>query len=463
MESIEVTSQAPWNVAIHINVTDAFGELVVEPTTVTLIAAPQSQSSSGGGHSFTFGGILASSSGKMCFGSLCNSTSTASSSVVVFSAPPNSSYTLIAMATVSKTMDSGSVVATQLNTSESKLLVSACGAGQVIMPLRCEDCGPEGTENFWECECLRGFFFYERDFDSVGNPAACLDCPPGGSCTKKGLKDSEVQPDVGFWLSIWPPNELKFLTCRNNACQGVRGECAEGYKGVLCSVCEDGWSRSGQSDCVKCQGGTEAQVTLLRNIWKIQKHGDLIVSALCMHCQEEMDGVREKSSLDRTSTLVKITIFAVQFNSLAADFEYEWPGFVRVPIMIPFLSIITVAIFAFKYYMARQEEREIVTESLHKIKIQRMQNEKWNGERGNAKEEDNQRIDEGICGVESEGEAASTPRGGGRKMEDTEENLKGSKSPTKSGHRAILQGDAYKDRSDDAKRGGGSRSEDDND
>eukprot|EP00466_Bigelowiella_natans_P013273 jgi/Bigna1/75341/fgenesh1_pg.34_\ len=266
----------------------------------------------------------------------------------------------------------------------------------------CLQCPPDsvGTSDRRSCECNIGFFAYESDV-SFGIPTVCDGCPSGGACTRQGSLAGEIQPMRGYWLSIWSPaNELTFLKCRNDACIGERDECASGYNGILCTVCDAGWSRARQHECIECQGDPGLAAFQIIGSWILVAIVGIALTYINVNeAEEEIAGVKDQRQesvdedhFDRISTLVKITISAIQFNSLAADFDYEWPNFARslflsqrtvgifgsllnvdcaqgsnrsvrpiyvntvviamIPVIIPVLSLVILAIFEVKYRKA---------------------------------------------------------------------------------------------------------------
>uniref|UniRef100_A0A7S4DM08 Tyrosine-protein kinase ephrin type A/B receptor-like domain-containing protein n=1 Tax=Lotharella globosa TaxID=91324 RepID=A0A7S4DM08_9EUKA len=210
---------------------------------------------------------------------------------------------------------------------------------------QCESCpvNSQTTDNFWECECKIGFFAYEADYVR-NNPSSCLDCPPGGSCTLEGLNDTEVLPSNGYWLNPWAQESgsLEFIKCLNEACIGSRSECADGYGGTLCTVCDEGWGRWQRHKCQRCSGGRTAAMAAIVGSWLLVAIVGMMITYVNVKAAEdeiELDEAtmdqrtkeekEDNESMERVSTLVKIVISAVQFNSIAADFKYEWPTFVR--------------------------------------------------------------------------------------------------------------------------------------
>mmetsp|Transcript_15180 Transcript_15180/g.30724 ORF Transcript_15180/g.30724 Transcript_15180/m.30724 type:complete len:3257 (+) Transcript_15180:52-9822(+) len=190
------------------------------------------------------------------------------------------------------------------------------------------------TENtvkgrYWECLCSQGFFAYTRDYKGR-NPSKCTGCPEGGSCPVVGMTEHEVQPEEGFWLSPWDTENLEFIECVNDACIGERGQCDDGYRGVLCTECEDGYGRSEEFECEECNSFALVIVGVI-GTWLLVIFIAIIITAVSVTeaenvAEEEED--EEKPETD-ASTLIKILLNFLQFNTVAASFNYEWPSFVR--------------------------------------------------------------------------------------------------------------------------------------
>ena len=72
------------------------------------------------------------------------------------------------------------------------------GNGSQIVPVT-------GISTFENCLCKRDLFYQNETRD-------CLDCPPGGDCTKKdGVSLVELNAKIGFWRP--DPLSLTFSDC----------------------------------------------------------------------------------------------------------------------------------------------------------------------------------------------------------------------------------------------------------
>lgn len=96
-----------------------------------------------------------------------------------------------------------------------------------------------------ECICKSGLYLENTE------DVSCKLCPLGFTCADEGLVVNE-----GFWRQS--NNSAHAIMCRGSGCAGGVGAadalCKDGYRGVVCSVCADGYGIFG-TDCVKCQGG----------------------------------------------------------------------------------------------------------------------------------------------------------------------------------------------------------------
>ncbi|GAB5365697.1 hypothetical protein AAMO2058_001080100 [Amorphochlora amoebiformis] len=198
---------------------------------------------------------------------------------------------------------------------------------------RCESCVTNarhkiGVEEWWECVCIKNYFSYERDFINR-NPSECLNCPLGGNCLDFGVTDMNINPQKRFWLSPYE-TDVTFIKCRNLACEGVRDECATGYRGTLCTECIEGYGRYRDYECLPCLGGAiMALFRFMGAVMFVCLIGVLLTVINVAEAENEMTLGQDTGQWDRVATLAKITLSAAQFNSVAADFDYEWPSFVK--------------------------------------------------------------------------------------------------------------------------------------
>jgi len=192
------------------------------------------------------------------------------------------------------------------------------------------------------CVCDTGYFYYRVDVDKYSNPTECVQCPANGVCVKldkngeecfqscgsqyeRGVPDSLVAPKSGYWVDQFS-ERLDFIKCPNeNACEGKRGQCAKGYEGLLCTVCEDGYGRSGRSECPKCKDKAHSIAAFVA-LWVLVFVAGIGLAFL--NLLSAKDSVKDPHALCNFSVaviLVKIAMNTAQFNAIAATFDYDWP------------------------------------------------------------------------------------------------------------------------------------------
>jgi len=245
-----------------------------------------------------------------------------------------------------------------------------------------------------QCQCLNDFYAIPENFDDNRQPVDCIDCPEGGVCDGLNTTVNEVNVDEGYWFSPWESqNTLKFVECRNEACSGGERDgdnCRDGYKGVLCTECQDDYQRVDTYDCSQCSGGTGLVIFRIVGTWILIFIIAFIITYVNISDAEKIARAHEKGEVGRLDTdasiLMKILLNFLQFNTVASLFNYAWPGFVRgfleaealisaslnnlmnidcalpsetsvpsyyinaliialLPFVIPFLSLITLSIF----------------------------------------------------------------------------------------------------------------------
>jgi len=253
----------------------------------------------------------------------------------------------------------------------------------------------------WQCICKQGFFTYEDSFfeanlgfDDRLNPESCDSCPAGGNCQVTPVTDVNMQPLEDYWHNKWEKDTLSFLECRNDACIGERDQCAKGYYGVLCTECENGYGRVREYECVQCSSPKLAILAIL-GAWTLASGIGICLAYINVkEAEAAMDGQGDN---DTSSVLIKILLSALQFNSIAVTFDYEWPSFLSdflsaegaigvslgsllsidcvqpadshmrpfyantiimacIPLAVPFLALATVGILATKWLEPKEKK-----------------------------------------------------------------------------------------------------------
>ena len=92
--------------------------------------------------------------------------------------------------------------------------------------------------------CPEGFY------SDINEESFCLACPKGFYCP--GGQAKEVQ--VGHWQSQSLP-ELGIHECpiEGSCLGGNPSQCAEGYQGLLCASCSDGYAMYEDNHCTNCE------------------------------------------------------------------------------------------------------------------------------------------------------------------------------------------------------------------
>ena len=116
-----------------------------------------------------------------------------------------------------------------------------------------------------------------------------------------------------FYRGIIPPN------------YSLTGECLDGYKGILCTDCFPGYSRSSSFECKKCPNQTE-------NLVKIVGILLIFIIALIFMIRSTLNGASQKRII--TSVFQKILLNHFQLVVLTSSFDFKWPesvsGFFKI-------------------------------------------------------------------------------------------------------------------------------------
>ncbi|GAB5362362.1 hypothetical protein AAMO2058_000790400 [Amorphochlora amoebiformis] len=485
-ERIVINPNSRLETAIFANVTDFYGNFVVAPVVVELIAQPTNSNDTTG--TFVLG-RLTTTTGTGCFGTRCPIPFQ-----TAFLSQPNTNFTYRVAASSTFSGSDGSLEVVSVETFTTDLIVRQCRPGQIIVNdpsgSRCEDCPPgsfqpvtptptsqcllcpfgtssnvlgaascplcegrtEGrasdgrtgattctpcrgntvpnadrnqcdacvpdssrTPNFTECACDRSFY-YEME-DIVRNPVECFACSGQMICDKPDLFVDNVMPASGFWYDVWKGG-LSFIECpRMDSCIGGSRDTsracdrANGYEGVLCTECRDGYGRGGDEfTCVECQGLSITLLQIIGIFLCIVLVGIVVtyVNVLAVERIAESEDHRQESNED-AAVIVKILINFLQVNAIAASFDLRWPRFLQglldtesvisadlesllfadcipkpnirirpyyvnvlivalLPFAIPILSLLTAGLFALRKKQSRANFDKLIEQSI-KTKI----------------------------------------------------------------------------------------------
>jgi len=198
------------------------------------------------------------------------------------------------------------------------------------------------------CECRRGYFQLSDwnaprcsnsptdpyqpgaginfiDVETNG-PFCCGACPVGATCQNEdGITEDSIRSLEGWAPSVDGYTGL-FFACFSDACCNPDDPltpdcpdsgCYEGYTGKLCEVCDTGFTTGDPHICEKCPPPADNIVRLVFGFF-----GMLFYVAFS--CYMTISGAKENTVADH-SIYLKILTNAMQFNSLAASFNYDWP------------------------------------------------------------------------------------------------------------------------------------------
>ena len=133
---------------------------------------------------------------------------------------------------------------------------TACGQGKYQINANsflCLSCLTKMTtlgEGNTECVC-------EKESYMNGN-GTCIACPDDIICDKVGSTLEKMNLKNGTWRPSAESNAIYECPVKES-CMGGNSTCKEGHTGVLCAVCEAGWSRRGSTSmCGRCPAESDA-------------------------------------------------------------------------------------------------------------------------------------------------------------------------------------------------------------
>lgn len=160
------------------------------------------------------------------------------------------------------------------------------------------------------------------------NEQVCHDCPANADCPG----GSEVIPLAGYWRSGNTSTDMHACP-RPQSCLGAAvtagtlefpeqdqdnpPSCEEGYTGRLCHRCQPGYGRSGADGCAPCPDATLNLLLIATGVTvAFGVMGFLIYTTR----------KSAKNEKDLMMMMIKIFMSYVQFVSLAAGLEIDWPS-----------------------------------------------------------------------------------------------------------------------------------------
>eukprot|EP00004_Rigifila_ramosa_P017414 TRINITY_DN4238_c0_g1_i8.p1 TRINITY_DN4238_c0_g1~~TRINITY_DN4238_c0_g1_i8.p1 ORF type:complete len:1785 (-),score=403.12 TRINITY_DN4238_c0_g1_i8:23-5290(-) len=180
-----------------------------------------------------------------------------------------------------------------------------CPAGQYKPDLGdqlCTPCPASSTTSsaaisLSECECVAGYF-------SPKNNTECEACYEGLVCgggADVTVQDGYFRPDA---------DSFKTYKCLSDAC--VNGGCRSGYRGPLCALCESGFGKISDFECVQCPP-LVANVIIMMIIFAF-------FVALFTLLVRASDSPKKGASI-----VLKIAFNFVQMISFIGAFDVLWP------------------------------------------------------------------------------------------------------------------------------------------
>jgi hypothetical protein len=154
------------------------------------------------------------------------------------------------------------------------LRLSASGSYALLIRVRALGVAGNATLVRWRYVVCSQLEFSQ--LDAADDSVTCMPCPEGGNCASAATPPRVVElrhvvSQRGWWAAD-SSDGRKFYRCpvagscvpgnRTAHGTGSRSECAKGYRGILCDVCADGYTRQ-LDECRACSasGATSIAVT----------------------------------------------------------------------------------------------------------------------------------------------------------------------------------------------------------
>eukprot|EP00347_Sterkiella_histriomuscorum_P016197 403354113 len=172
-----------------------------------------------------------------------------------------------------------------------------CVSGEVTNDNRCK-------------KCQRGYF----SFDPTSSE--CLTCLDNAQCQG----GDQIIVNQGFWRSSNQSTQIYQCFSETQCLGGVGNECAQGYQGKLCAVCQSEvgdklYARSGATDCAECLPLASQFAQIL---------GVFIL--LILYVAYIVQSVLRNSKPNKPQTvLIRILTNYFQVIMLVKDFDLHWP------------------------------------------------------------------------------------------------------------------------------------------
>mmetsp|Transcript_20833 Transcript_20833/g.19878 ORF Transcript_20833/g.19878 Transcript_20833/m.19878 type:complete len:352 (-) Transcript_20833:1622-2677(-) len=159
--------------------------------------------------------------------------------------------------------------------------------------------------------------------EKMTEPGTCKACPEETTICYGG---NLIGPKPGYWRKN--STSENFIACPNYpACLGIsppsynpKGDCLYPYKGVLCTICEPGYSSTGTFECSACPEHGKNAVRLFFI-------GVAAILAVVYLVRSTMKGAKDERNI--TSVFFKIMMNHLSMLLLTASFDFEWPDQVQ--------------------------------------------------------------------------------------------------------------------------------------
>ena len=199
--------------------------------------------------------------------------------------------------------------------------------------------GERLADNYSCVECLRGEYLFENNPDQPS--PYCLVC--GDSQPFYCFGGNRLTPKPGYWRKN--TDSINFIQCADNVCLGdprdysddntnyneiyAIGFCANGYQGILCNECIDGFGKIGDDECQSCNTFNYFGVILFFSLTK------MVVSLICVHYVFNMGldlFYKESNSRKKNiviSSLMKIWINHIEIMATILFFPINWSSEIK--------------------------------------------------------------------------------------------------------------------------------------
>jgi len=179
-----------------------------------------------------------------------------------------------------------------------------CVSGEQMLNLACEPC-PYGS------------FLYEAPTENTN----CKKCEEDYSvCQEKNI----VYPKDGYWRASNSSED--WISCpRTSSClkgdqNNLQGICNVGYHGIVCGVCDEGYSKTGDFECGKCP-------EMKSNVIKIVFIGIFVVLVVVALVFSTFSSAGKAKS--GYSVYIKIMTSHFQIISAIANVNFDWPQYIE--------------------------------------------------------------------------------------------------------------------------------------